>query len=238
MVVTREKLEEVKMKLEGVGKILKLGAGKTSVRFVAFPKNEELEAGMFEAWQGHWTPYGFTACLRTFRQACPICNVIKKYLPLIKDHEKRNRLYRVRSKNVFISYVSPNEKPDNSGEWLPPKLYIVSKTAATTIVDKFLNIIDGDFYPPDANPSYALIITKKINDPNLPPTISYDLSRKVYEIPNFEVNPLKEELVVLNEITRIAENLEMYWEEQLHLDTPPAEEEIDEEVEEILKEWE
>ncbi len=150
--VTREKLEEVKARLEGGERVLRLQAGKTSIRFIPFEKDPALDAGIFEMWLGHWTPQGFVACARTYKEfECPVCGLFKKYAGT-KVEAVKNRLYRMRAKPVFISYVSQNEKPDNTGAWLPPKLYIVSKSAASTIIDKFLNIVDGDFYPPDGNP--------------------------------------------------------------------------------------
>jgi len=172
--------------------------GRSLIRFIEFPHGPH-SAGLFDIIRAHWAVnYNgrshYFVCKTQFGETCPFCEYLFKTMKKIRDEELRTRLYGMRAKDSYITWVTVNERADGTGRWSPPKLWRVGPRTATEIMHKFLNIVDGEYYPPDGNPSYALIITKRPGTAGQISSNVYDLSRKIYEIPKFEVKPVLEVL--------------------------------------------
>ena len=234
MTVTREKLRAIVDRASN-DKILRFKEGQTMIRFIPFNRDPIFEFGLFELWSGHFTPQGFFPCLRIWDENCPICEFLLKSFSKNLSAEKKQRLYECRAKPVYLTYVSPNESSDGTGKWLPPKIFIASRGAADTIHRKFLNVGDGEFYEPDGNPSYAIIVDKRSGGKIVP--LSFELSRKTYKIPEFQVKPLKEELYRPEFLKTLLISLEGLVMEEYELEDEMSASEVDKEVNEALKSW-
>lgn len=199
MALSKEELEKGVQVASGVNELwFTPPEGRSLIRFIEFQHSPN-SAGLFDIIRAHWAVnYNgrshYFVCKTQFGSTCPFCEYLFKTMRKVRDEDLRSRLYGMRAKDSYITWVTVNEKPDGSGNWSAPKLWRVGPRTATEIMHKFLNIVDGEYYPPDGNPSYALIITKQRGTGGQIISNVYDLSRRIYEIPKFEVKPILEVL--------------------------------------------